>query len=173
MSAEHGRLEPDGAYATLRFERRLPHQIQHVWEAISTPEGLREWLICSQALIEGRRGGRIEMVSGGAQYHSTGKILEWDPPRLLEYEWNVDPVPEMPEGQRAIWRFELSEAEGLTILRLIYRRITLPVAQGFLPGLHAFLDRLQAQLEGRALPDWNQRFLTRIAEYPAWTPHER
>jgi uncharacterized protein YndB with AHSA1/START domain len=160
-----------GEHATLTFRREFRHAPQHVWEAISTPEGLREWLLCSQALIEPRRGGRIELVSGVAAYRSTGTILAWDPPRLLEYEWNVAPVPEMPHGERAIFKYELTPQGSGTHLLVTYRRLTKRTASGFLPGVHAFLDRLEAQLDGRVLPDWMQRFGELQAEYPEWRGH--
>jgi uncharacterized protein YndB with AHSA1/START domain len=166
-----GRRVDDGAHATLHFERRYPHAIEHVWDAIATPDGLRAWLLCTHAAIDGRVGGRIELVSGPARYHTTGVILAWQPPRLLEYEWNVAPVPEMPRGERAIFRFELCPSGGATELRVIYRRITQATARGFLPGLHAFLDRLEAQLDGRPLPDWPRRFAELAAVYPAWSDH--
>ena len=51
------------------------------------------------------------------------------------------------------------------------RRISRQTARGFLPGLHAFLDRLEAQIEGRVLPDWRQRFGELQAEYPEWSGH--
>src|SRR5262245_48968184 len=101
-----GVLAEEGEHATLRFERVYRHALEHVWDAIATPEGLAGWLLCTRAEIEARAGGRIELVSGPAQYHSTGRILVWEPPRVLEYEWNVAPVPEMPRGERAIFRYE-------------------------------------------------------------------
>ncbi len=94
-----GSLLDDGEHATLTFERVYRHSPEHVWDAIATPEGLREWLMCTHALIEGRVGGRIELVS------------------------------------------------------------------------HAFLDRLEAQVDGRALPDWITRFAELRAEYPEWSGH--
>ena len=154
----NGTLLADGEHATLTFHRVYDHAPAKVWEAITTPEGLRGWLLCTEALIEGRVGGRIEMVSGPPQYRSTGKILAWEPPRLLEYEWNVAPVPEMPRGEQAIFRYELAPVGEATHLLVTVRRITLQSARGFLPGLHAFLERLEAQLAGRALPDWLERF---------------
>jgi uncharacterized protein YndB with AHSA1/START domain len=163
--------DQDGEHATLTFRRSYPHAVRHVWEAISTPGGLREWLLCSDARIEGRAGGRIELVSGPAGYRSTGTILAWEPPRLLEYEWNVQPVPEMPRGERAVFRFELTADGGRTHLVVTYRRITRQTAVGFLPGVHAFLDRLEAQLDGRPLPDWLERFAAHRTEYPEWSPH--
>lgn len=166
-----GQLVEDGAYATLVFQRVYRHRQEQVWDAIATPEGLREWLMCTHALIEGRVGGRIDLVSGPPGYHSTGKIIAWDPPRLLEYEWNVEPVPEMPRGERAIFRYELTPDGDSTHVLVTYRRITRQTARGFLPGLHTILDRLEAQLDGRALPDWMQRFMELAAEYPEWIGH--
>jgi hypothetical protein len=111
------------------------------------------------------------MRSGPAGYHSTGKLLTWDPPRVLEYEWKVAPVAEMPLGENAIFRYELAPHGDSTLLTVIYRRITPATARGFLPGLHTFLDRLAAQLAGEPLPDWFTRFAEARGEYPAWEPH--
>jgi uncharacterized protein YndB with AHSA1/START domain len=167
---KRGRAIVDGEKATLTFERLLRHSPMHVWEAISTPEGLADWLLCVEAKIEGRAGGTIALVSGPARYRSTGKILRWDPPRLLEYEWKVAPVPEMHRGEDALFRYELFPTEdGATRLLVTYRKITKETAPGFLPGLHAFLDRLEAQLDGRPLPDWMTRFTELRAEYPEWS----
>ena len=123
------------------------------------------------ALIEGCVGGRIELTTGPAAYRSTGRVLAWEPPRLLEYEWNVAPVPEMPHGENAIFRYELEGDGDWTHLLVTYSRISRQTAPGFLPGLHAFLDRLEAQLDGSALPDWLERFGQLRAEYPEWSEH--
>ena len=164
-----GQLVVEGDTATLIFRRILHHAPALVWEAIATPEGLREWLMCSEARIDGRAGGTIEMVSGPPGYRSKGKILRWDPPRVFEYEWNVGPVAEMPFGQNAIFRYELTAQGGSTLLTVTYRRLTKQTASGFLPGTHAFLDRLEAQLDGEPLPDWTRRFGELRGHYPAWT----
>lgn len=166
-----GLLVEDGAHATLTFRRVYRHSPEHVWAAITTPEGLRGWLLCTEALIEGRAGGRIETVSGPPGYRSTGKILVWEPPRALEHEWNVAPVPEMPHGEQAIFRYELEPDRDSTRLLVTVRRITRATAKGFLPGLHAFLERLEAQLDGRPLPDWLARFGELRAQYPEWSGH--
>ena len=167
-----GRLTVDGDTATLVFERILDHSPEHVWAAISTPEGLAEWLMCTEARIDGRAGGTIELVSGPPGYRSTGRILAWDPPRVLEYEWKVAPVPEMPLGEDAVFRYQLDpRPDGTTAMTVTYRRLTRRSARGFLPGLHAFLDRLEAQLDGRPPPDWLARFGELRGEYPEWSDH--
>ena len=164
-----GSLIDDGDHATLVFRRSYRHTPNQVWDAIATPEGLRGWLMCTHAVIEGRVGGRFDLVSGPPGYHSTGRMLVWEPPRLLEYEWNVEPVPEMPRGEHAIFRYELTPHENSTHLLVTYRRITKETARGFLPGLHAFLDRLEGQLDGGALPDWVLAFGQLRAAYPEWS----
>lgn len=171
MRPEHGALAVEDGHATLTFHRTYRHRREHVWDALSTAEGLRGWLLCTAAEIEPREGGRIVLVSGPAGYRSEGRILAWVRPVLLEYEWNVAPVAEMPHGERAIFRFEL-EADGPTThLTAIYRRLSLGTARGFLPGVHAFLDRLAAQLDGAPLPDFVERFRALQAEYPGWEGH--
>jgi uncharacterized protein YndB with AHSA1/START domain len=160
-------IDADG-YATLTFLRAYRHPPEHVWDALSTPEGLREWLLCSHAEIEPRVGGRIELVSGPAQYRSIGTVLVWEPPRTLEYEWNVAPVPEMPNGERAIFRYELSWDGTMTRLVVTYRRITQSTAKGFVVGVHAFLERLEAQLDSAVLPAFLPLFESLRARYPEW-----
>jgi uncharacterized protein YndB with AHSA1/START domain len=166
-----GKLSLEDGVVSLVFERLLPHSPKDVWDAIATPEGLREWLMCTEAKIDGRVGGRIELVSGPASYHSTGKILVWQPPRALEYEWKVKPVPEMPRGEDATFRYDLEPRGASTLLTVTYRRLTLESARGFLPGVHAFLDRLEAQLDGAPVPDWLARFGQLRGEYPEWREH--
>lgn len=158
-----------GDLADLTFRREYRHRIEHVWDAIATPDGLRAWLMATDVVIEGRAGGRMEMVSGPSRYHSTGRVLVWEPPRVLEYEWQVNPVQEMPAGERAVVRYELEAHGEVTRLMVTYRGITRRTSTGFLPGLHAFLDRLEAQLDGRPQPGFVQRFEELRAEYPAWS----
>lgn len=169
MRQPKGTLVPDGDVATLTFRRTYRHSIDHVWQAVTTPEGLRGWLMVTDATIEPRTGGRIEMTSGPARFHSTGKILAYEPPRLIEYEWNVESVPEMPHGEHAIFRYELTADGEATHLVVTYTRISMHTARGFLPGLHAFLDRLEAQLAGTTMPGFFERFAELRAEYPEWS----
>lgn len=166
--ARKGEVLAEGAYATIVFKRLLRHTPEHVWEAITTPEELKGWLMCTSAKIDGRAGGSIELVSGPAQYRSKGRILAWDPPRLFEYEWKVGAVDEMPMGQDAVFRYELLRQGDDTLLTVTYRRISKEVANGFAPGSHALLDRLEAQLGRQPLPDWLSRYGEVKPLYPAW-----
>ena len=62
-----GESVPDGEYTTLIFKCLLYHPPEAVWKAITEPEQLKAWLMCSSARIDGRKGGRVEMVAGPAQ----------------------------------------------------------------------------------------------------------
>jgi uncharacterized protein YndB with AHSA1/START domain len=61
-----GKLVEHGAHATLTFRRLYQHAPEHVWSAIATPDGLAAWLMCTDARIDGRAGGTIEMEIGRA-----------------------------------------------------------------------------------------------------------
>ncbi len=74
-----GYVTVEGEYATLTFERRLPHPPEAVWGAITETGQLAEWYM-TKARIAGRVGGSIDFWSEPSQLHDTGSILVWDPP---------------------------------------------------------------------------------------------
>jgi uncharacterized protein YndB with AHSA1/START domain len=164
----YGEVTSDGEFARLFFQRLLPHPPGKVWAAITDPTQLRQWLMASTAVIDGREGGTTETVAGPSGIRAHGRILAWDPPRVDEHEWIADPRPEMPQGEHSVVRWELQPVEGGTLLTLTHRRLTRLTAGGFAPGWHAFLDRLERQLAGEPLPDWVERFAAMRAAYPAW-----
>lgn len=155
MSMRDGRLTVEGDRAVLTFERRLPHPIESVWAAITDPVQRRAWL--GETTIDGREGGAIEMVPTGPplppdQKRMTGRILIWDPPHVLEHEWKQSVVED------GVVRYELQADGDATLLRFTHRGLGVGNATGFLPGTHAFLDRLDAHLAGTPLPNWLQRY---------------
>jgi uncharacterized protein YndB with AHSA1/START domain len=143
----------DGEHSTLIFRRTFHHPPRRVWSAITEPEQIRAWFV-TEAKIEGRRGGSIDFFTGADRVHTTGRILEWEPPRLYEYEWNVPAGQFVPSGERGIVRWELSPIPDGTRLVLTYRRLSRSTAMRLSRGYSVFLDRLTAQLDGTALPPW-------------------
>src|SRR4030095_10010884 len=117
---EKGQVIFEGSTATLVFKRYLAHSPETVWSALTDPEQLGEWFMTT-ARIEGRQGGAVDLISGISRFHVTGSILEWDPPKLYEYEWNVEPRTELPTGERSVVRWELTPAQGGTMLTLTHR----------------------------------------------------
>ncbi len=151
-----GTLTLEGEHATIAFERRYGHPIDVVWDALTNPEHLAQWYM-TKARLDARPGGTIDYVSGISQFHVTGKILTWDPPRVFEHEWNVDPRQYLPKGERSVVRWELTPDGDGTILRITHRHLTDQTAKGFIAGTHAFLDRLEDQLDEKPLTNWVQR----------------
>ena len=151
----NGFISVDGNRATLSFKRRLQHSVETVWAAITDPKQRAEWFGITK--IDGRAGGAIEIVVEGPpvpseQRTAKGRILVWDPPRVFEHEWNQSLV------EKSVVRYELVAEDDATILTFIHRGLSIPNAKGYISGTHAFLDRLEAHLDGSDLPDWEQRY---------------
>jgi uncharacterized protein YndB with AHSA1/START domain len=161
-----GTLAFDGDYATMTFTRRIGHPPEAVWSAITDPEELNGWYM-TRAKITAGRDGSIDFVSGPSQFHVTGRILSWDPPRLFEHEWKVAPRPELPSGEDSIVRWELARDGRETLMTFTFRKLTRGTAIGFASGMHAFLERLEAQLDGKPMPEWLGRVAELRKQYPA------
>jgi uncharacterized protein YndB with AHSA1/START domain len=155
-----------GDRATIRFSRRVGHPPEAVWSAITDPRQLQTWYM-TRAVISTGPGGSIDFISGPSRFHVTGRILAWDPPRLFEHEWKVEPRPELPSGEDSLVRWELARDGEGTLITLTHQRLTARTATGFAPGIHAFLDRLAAQLGGEPIPDWIGRVAEVRGSYPA------
>jgi len=151
----NGTISTDGDRASIQFERRFPHSIDKVWSGLTDPAQLAQWF--GHAVIDGRQGGEI-LVEAGPQHipvevrRTKGRILVWDPPHVLEYEWRQAIIEE------STLRFELVADGNATILKLTHRWLSLRNAQGFAPGWHAYLDRFAACLNGAEIADWTALF---------------
>jgi uncharacterized protein YndB with AHSA1/START domain len=151
-----GLLRVDEGRASVVFRRLVRHPIEDVWSAITDPKKVEVWFM-TKITPEPTPGGRLDMVHPNG-VHATGRVLEWQPPRLYEYEWNLLPGPNQPIGEASIVRWELSSAQGGTLLVLTHRKLSRPTAEIFVRGLSVFLDRLSASLDGSSLP------------HPPWVP---
>ena len=165
LASRAGKVSYEGGSATLTFERHIRHTIEDVWDAITGSEHLERWYM-SKAIIEGRKDGRVELWSGSARVHVTGRILTWDPPRVFEHERNMEPRKGIPTGERSIIRWELTPECGGTRLRLTHTRLTPQMAVQIAPATHALLDRLENELDHAPLAV----FPARIAEVRSLYP---
>lgn len=164
--AELGSLHVDRETATMVFRRRLSHPPVVVWKAITDPAELSKWHL-TDASVDGRVGGLVRLNRATQHFEVTGKVLTWDPPRVFEHEWKVAPGPFSPVGEDSIIRWELSpDGEG-TVLILSHRDLTRRFASVYIAGTHAFLDRLEAQLDERPLPNMGRSAEVR-GYYPVW-----
>ncbi|WP_394825253.1 SRPBCC family protein [Pendulispora albinea] len=150
-----GEVIIDGERATLAFERRIAHPIQDVWTAITDPAERAAWFGPSR--IDPKVGGAVEMTADGPPAPpeiraGTGTVTVWEPPRVFEFTWFQKIIGE------TVMRYELTADGDATILRYLHRGLRVRDAQGYIPGSHAYLDRLEAQLDHAALPEWNARY---------------
>jgi uncharacterized protein YndB with AHSA1/START domain len=155
MSEAPGRIALDGERATLEFERRLPHPVHEVWAAVTEPEQRSAWI--GRSSVDGRVGGRITTdpddppVTPEAK-RMTGDVLAWEPGRTFAHSWNQRIV----EPGTVTYTFE-EDGDG-TLLRFRHEGLSPKNAAGFIPGTHAYLDRLAAHLAGAPIPGWRDRF---------------
>ena len=155
MTEHQGRITIEGERAVLTFERWLPHPIETVWTAITDPDERAAWM--GRTIIDARAGGQIEMIPTSPPIpddakRMTGRITVWDPPNVFEHLWHQRVV------EPGVVRYELRTDGDGTRLRFSHRGLGVPNANGFRPGTHAYLDRLEAHLSGAELPDWSQRY---------------
>ena len=154
MTRADGTLAVAGEIAVIAFERRLGHPIEAVWAALTDPEELAVWL--GPGTLEHREGGQVSIRTGPGdrperQRTISGRVLTWEPPRVLEHEW-VQPALDI-----SVVRYELEADGGGTVLRFTHRRSVAPGATGGRAGWHAYLDRLAAHLDGLPVPAWSER----------------
>ena len=150
-----GELPQDGAMRRVgdlyeqRFERLIARPVAAVWEALTVPERLADWL-GRPADLDLRVGGRYFVRFAGAPNDDGvyGVITAFDPPHLLAYDWN-------DTGGDTSLRWSLtSESEGC---RLVFTQSGLTAWWfiGGFAGWHSFLDDLCARLAGQPPTDQN------------------
>jgi uncharacterized protein YndB with AHSA1/START domain len=136
--------EVDNGYE-LRFERHFEQPVEEVWQAITDPEYLADWI--GPAQVDLRPGGRIRIDdAGGAGID--GEVLEVKEPAVFAFKWDSK---EWGDGGPV--RFELSEDDGGTLL--IFTHVA--PAAGFdefgtktLAGWHYLLALLGSAVAGNA-----------------------
>ena len=155
ITTELGALRNDDDRCAVRFERLYDFTAAELWSAITDPDQLARWL--ARAEVEPGEGGRISLdFDGGAT--EGGRILTWDEPRVLEYEWRFT------GEQESVVRFELLPQEFGTLLVLDHRRLGRSSGMGYAAGWHAHLDALTGLHE---LSDWQRRFDQLMPSYRA------
>jgi uncharacterized protein YndB with AHSA1/START domain len=142
----NGTVREEQGRHVLRFERRIEHPVETVWEAIATPGGIRGWL--GTAELDLSEGGRVML-----RFDKTvgnvieGRVTEVDPPHVLEYTFGQDD---------SILRWELRPAgDAATTLVLTHTLPSPDEAANALAGWHTLLDMIPAAIDGED-PEWSQ-----------------
>jgi uncharacterized protein YndB with AHSA1/START domain len=127
----------------LRFERQLRHPVEKVWEALTDPAQVAQWLAPGE--FDLTLGGRIHLVFTDGDGVISGRVTALAPPRLLEFTWADQ------DNDFGIVRWELAADAGGTRLVLTH---TVPETArdsglSMLAGWHSLLEKLTALLDGR------------------------
>ena len=101
---------PDGS-TTVRFDRRLRHPVERVWEALTDPDELRSWW--GDTKLELVEGGLFQLRwrntdENGHVATLDGTITTIDPPRLLEIsaDWGSTAPGQPGTRTHLIWELE-------------------------------------------------------------------
>ena len=134
---DYGVLDRSGERLQLRYERRLPHAPDKVWQALTEPEHVSAWFPTD---IVGERAAGADLSFPFRHDEGptmTGRFLAFDPPSKLEIEWGDE-----------ILRFELTPDDEGTALTMTVVFDELGTAARDGAGWHACLDALAADLDG-------------------------
>ena len=153
---------------TLVYERTYPHDIDLVWDAVSTAEHLDVWML-PESRVEQRVGGQCAFGWGGSADDpaaSRGIVTVFQPPTTIEYTFEGDSAV---KSDSSFMRFDLS-ASGESSTRLLFTLHFVPAPgddtdhpyvggdlpagansawrPGFVAGYHEMLDDLRGYLLG-------------------------
>jgi uncharacterized protein YndB with AHSA1/START domain len=139
----HGTYETIDQRPALRFERRIHHPVQAVWEAITEPAELGQWFPC-EVEVDLRVGGPMkftfpEMSLPDAASTLLGEVTELDPPTRFAFMWGEDHL-----------HFALEPADdgASCILRFTVELDARDKAARDAAGWHVCLDALERRLAG-------------------------
>jgi uncharacterized protein YndB with AHSA1/START domain len=134
----------DGGYV-VAFDRLIERPPARVWAALTDPGILRNWL--GEVELDPRVGGRYIIRFRKMSIVMTGRIVAFEPGRVLEYSWQENYG--MPASQV---RWELHPEAAGCRLRLSHAFTSDCVLQeivGFAGGWHAFLNAIPAASDGQ------------------------
>jgi uncharacterized protein YndB with AHSA1/START domain len=166
MSAD-GTAEEVGGRYVLRFERRFRHPIEKVWDALTQPERLKEWMGEVEVELDLVEGGRrdtrtigppelvdaIVAEAGEEQLVSHDTVLRVEPPTLFEHTFGGDP------GSIARWELR-RDGDGTRLTLTHTEPAAFDIANGprDLAGWHSLLDLLGSALDGKPMPWLKERW---------------
>ena len=132
---------------TLNFERRLSHPVDRVWRAITEPDELGHWfpskVVVDELVAGAEMSFEFEDMPLDAPSTMTGRVTDFDPPRVFAFQWGEDHL-----------RFELEPVDGdrACVLRFTVVLGMLDKAARDGAGWHVCLDRLERLLGGATDP---------------------
>ncbi|MGA3214160.1 MAG: SRPBCC family protein [Acidimicrobiales bacterium] len=140
----------NGETAELRFERLLDHPVAEVWDALTRPGRLADWLAeTSTVLSEGEPVQLRFATPAGCTV--TGTVTRLDAPKVLEYTWTS---PGEPDG---VVKWQLIGVGASCLLLLTHTVRGHWSEAGTLAAWHVHLSLLENSLSGKATSPFPDR----------------
>lgn len=141
-----GTIEQLGGFYVVRFERHLGHPVEKVWEAITDPAQLVQWLAAAD--IEPRPGGKYVLDFENTGNQMPGRVIRYEPPTLFEHTFGDD--------SNGVVRWELVPAgDDECLLKLSHTIYSTTNMANFAAGWHTHLELLFDLLDGNpGLWEW-------------------
>lgn len=133
----------------VHLQRVLPASPARVWQALVDPAELGQWLAAAE-VVPGL-GGTVSIFFEEDHNVRNGKILQWQEPHTLEYEWIFN------GEEPSILRIDLAEHPQGTLLTLQHRLLPTHLTNNYDSGWLAYLDRLSGYFQG-TVPDFMERY---------------
>jgi uncharacterized protein YndB with AHSA1/START domain len=136
----------------IRIVRLIPRPVEKVWAALTIPERLEAWF-GERADLDLRVGGRYVVWFGPGHGGAFGTITDYDPPRLLAYDWNGG------AGDLNIrWALAAEDGGCRLTFSTVCKRVTEPGINawwvlGSFAGWRGFVDDLTVAITGQAAPE--------------------
>jgi len=126
--------------------------VKEVWDAITTPEVIKQWFFGVDTETDWTPGGPIVHRGEfqGKPYVDKGEIVRFEPPELLVHtHWSdVSGVPDSPEHYEEV-SWALLDRDGATELTITERNLPSEQAKALSEqSWNTVLENLKALLEG-------------------------
>lgn len=155
---ELGTLSRVNDYLQGRLERVFDQDQQAVWNMLTSPGRLAEWL--APGTIELRAGGaaKLNFTDSGTVIDST--VTAFDAPRLIEYSWSSPGQPSRPVR----WETQPASGGGTRLILTVSVPQNEDIARAC-AGWEAHLMMLLAAIEGVPIKFPFERFKTTREAY--------
>jgi uncharacterized protein YndB with AHSA1/START domain len=140
-----GRIERSGDVVAVVFDRRYATTVDDLWRACTDPARLARWF----APVSGelREGGAFTIHFDDADTPAC-RVLACEPPARLAWEWPVGDATTVVTAELS------SDGDGARLV-LRHERLSPGQAAGYAAGWDTYVRRLEADLSGAAMPDWD------------------
>ena len=152
-----GRIERGETGVSVVFERHFATTPDDLWRACTEPDRLARWF--APVAGELRPGGAFT-IHFDDEDTPVCRVVECEAPRRLVWEW---PVGEVPTVVTAVIG---ADGQGARLV-LRHERLAAGQVSGYAAGWDTYVRRLEAELGGVPLPDWDSTWASLHASYAA------